>query len=149
LDPVVGATYREQWIDSTKKGESEPWEWVPKDPPHQLEYLWNWFLELHTGRHFDANGPKPISYQDMYSWSRLTERKLGQFELKIIRQMDRRYFYVLRTPDSTTSDKIEDGAKKAEHLVAQALRGMIAPKKKETPGLGALAVPVSGKRKNG
>jgi hypothetical protein len=130
---------RQRWSDAELKGEAKPEEWRLAEIPFQIKYIWHWFLELHTSRHFGPHGPLPITYQDMVSWSMLTERKLGLFEIKVVRQLDQRYFYVLRTPNGAVGEYLDD--KQVERDVAATLRALAGRRKPEGQGLAALPVP--------
>jgi hypothetical protein len=116
-----GITRRQQLQDAEALGRSDGSDWKPEEPPYQLVYIWKWFLELHIGRHFGPHGAEPISYHDMLAWSKLTDRILGPFEIKTIRQLDQRYFYVLRNPDAAGPLDNNQGT---EQQLADALRSM-------------------------
>lgn len=58
------------------------------DFPDDLDYLWEWFLELHSARQSGGFGAAPISYLEMEAWSRLTDRELRDWEARAIRTLD-------------------------------------------------------------
>lgn len=142
---------RQKWIESTKKGDSDLSEWVPEEPPFQIEYVWNWFKELHIGRHFGDNGrPKQISYLDIMAWASVTKRNVLPFDVATFRKLDSRFFYVLRTPDASAPQYLNESA--IEKQVAATLRALAA-RPKQDQGLQALetkkmkplaAIPVPG-----
>lgn len=73
----------------------------------------------------------------------LTERKLSPFEIKLIRQLDQRYFYVLINPNGVVPSKYLD-QKQVDNDVAgmlRALRSMKAPGMVELPKPGPVQVP--------
>lgn len=58
------------------------------DPPSGTEWIWNTFLQLHQARQSTGSGPQPISFTELYSWSRLTGIPLDLYEITAIRTLD-------------------------------------------------------------
>ena len=56
--------------------------------PEFGRYLWEWFVELHSGRSAGMAGPDPISWRDIADWSALTGIKVLPWEVRAIRAMD-------------------------------------------------------------
>lgn len=59
--------------------------------PVNLEHVWNWFWSLHAARTQSANGPNPITYSEIHSWSTLTNTKIRPTEISILRRLDTAY----------------------------------------------------------
>jgi alpha-ketoglutarate-dependent taurine dioxygenase len=59
--------------------------------PENLEHVWNWFWSLHYARTHSANGPNPITYSEINSWSKLTNTKVRPTEINILRRLDTTY----------------------------------------------------------
>jgi hypothetical protein len=60
----------------------------PPPLPSALEYLWNWFQELASGRSGNGFGPDPLSWQEVLSWARLTGRRVSPAEVLVLKQLD-------------------------------------------------------------
>lgn len=56
--------------------------------PHGFEYLWLWYIEVSAGRQSGMNGPNPISWSEIDSWSRMTRRHPQAWEVDIIKMID-------------------------------------------------------------
>ncbi len=39
--------------------------------PQSMEYLWQWFIELHRGRTLNGMGPTRASHQDVLAWQQM------------------------------------------------------------------------------
>lgn len=65
-----------------------PEELALPDFPEELRLVWFKFEEIKRGRSFGMAGPSPISYADMYYWSKLTGWSLKEWEIKIIKRLD-------------------------------------------------------------
>lgn len=59
----------------------------PAFPP-ELGYLWQWFMELHAARTFNAHGPNPITYAEIRSWAILTKARPTPWEVDLLRTLD-------------------------------------------------------------
>ena len=56
------------------------------DLPHELVYLWDWYLEMRTG--------EPLTFTEMYHWAKLTQTELGTWEVDLLRSIDRLFWKV-------------------------------------------------------
>ena len=83
------------------------WQATGRKPPqlnqpelHTLiAYIWGWFTELHACRGSNGYGPSPISYSDMYYWSRLKGIDLRKWEINTICSIDS--IYIQKSQKST------------------------------------------------
>lgn len=57
--------------------------------PLELEYIWNWFLELSSGRTSSGFGPNPLTFPDIAAWARLTRAYPTAAEVKTLLVLDR------------------------------------------------------------
>lgn len=64
--------------------------------PEPLAYLWDWFVEMDRTRTSGVNGPDPLTYPIIESWSRLTGRSPSPLEVETILFLD----VVVRHPDA-------------------------------------------------
>lgn len=98
LDQEVGesgSTLRDNLRQVEKTTGETPEQLIGPDPPdHTVQYLFAWFIELHTGRRITASGLAPLGYDEIYYWQELTGRKLRPYELKIIRLIDNKFLEV-------------------------------------------------------
>lgn len=60
--------------------------------PETLEYIWQFFKELETGRSSGGMSVNPISYPDIDAWSRLKNIVLTPFEVDVIKMIDSVFF---------------------------------------------------------
>lgn len=66
------------WKTTGKK----PKELAEQPPmPEGLEYIWHWFLHVHTS--------SELSYSELKSWSDLTHTRLKAWEVDLIKTLDR------------------------------------------------------------
>lgn len=56
-----------------------------------IAYLWQWFVELHSGRTCSEFGQSPLSYSDIGSWCAMNSIRLDTFELRAIKALDAAY----------------------------------------------------------
>jgi hypothetical protein len=63
---------------------------VPEIPPI-IEYIWEVFIEVSSGRSAGLSGPSPISHQEIHSWSILTGITLTSFEVNLLKKIDSIY----------------------------------------------------------
>lgn len=63
--------------------------------PDEGEHLWKWFWSLSGRRQQGMNGPQPLTYAEIASWSRLTGEILLREEITIITDMDDAYLEAL------------------------------------------------------
>ena len=54
-----------------------------------------WFLELNAARSSNGFGTSPISYGEIMSWKLLVGVELAPWEVKAIREIDRKYIDVM------------------------------------------------------
>jgi hypothetical protein len=94
-----GYTKREelmQVINSTpqdSKAHISAYDQLINEPeiPYCVSHVYDWFWDLHRGRASGFNGPEPISYLDIYSWSVLKSIELRDIEIDILKIMDSIY----------------------------------------------------------
>jgi hypothetical protein len=55
--------------------------------PEELQYLWEWFLELRSGEGM-------LTFTEIRSWSELTKQPLLAWEVDLLRALDRIYWRV-------------------------------------------------------
>lgn len=72
------------------------------DFPDVARHVWDHFLSIHRGRSYGINGPNPISFQDIESWSRLTGWKLSPWEVDAVKRLDVAYL--------SKNEESEDGS---------------------------------------
>lgn len=77
------------------------------EPPEDGEHLWEWFWHLSGHRHQGMNGPQPLTYQDVETWSRMTGTLLLREEVLILMQMDTAFL-------NAVADEHEEQRKRAE-----------------------------------
>lgn len=58
--------------------------------PESCEHVWKWFIELHNSRSGSGFGINPISYSDMYSYFCLINMQPEEWELDLIKLIDRK-----------------------------------------------------------
>ena len=75
-----------------------PEDLVPLPCPESLTYLWNWWAGL-AARRGGGFGPRPISWQDLEAWARLTGIALSPFELEVLSDLEQAYLRI-RAKDS-------------------------------------------------
>jgi hypothetical protein len=56
--------------------------------PDAASHIWSVFLQLHKGRTYGMNGPNPISYDLICSWSALSGITLDYWEIEIMQSLD-------------------------------------------------------------
>jgi hypothetical protein len=57
--------------------------------PTSCEHVWKWFLDLHSSRTSNGFSPDPITYHDMYSYFTLLGMYPEEWELDLLRLIDR------------------------------------------------------------
>jgi len=62
-----------------------------KELPKSVEYLWSSFLSISTGRQMGYSGPLPITFSEIFAWTKLTGNKLLPIELEVIKRLDNLY----------------------------------------------------------
>lgn len=63
--------------------------------PDEGEHVWLWFWSLNHRRQHGMNGPQPLTYAEIASWSRMTGEILLREELAILTDMDDAYLSAL------------------------------------------------------
>lgn len=58
--------------------------------PSSCEHVWKWFIDLHNSRSGSGFGLNPISYSDIYSYFNLIDMKPEEWELDLIKIMDKK-----------------------------------------------------------
>lgn len=84
--------------DHFKQAEKSSGKMVPElhpDPlPRNIEYLWGWFLDLHSSRGSNGAGPNPIGFPDIRFWAELSGERPSPWEVLMIRRLDQIYISV-------------------------------------------------------
>lgn len=70
----------------------QTFEDVPEevDCPIEVEYIWEWFLELDSIRN-NSFSIGPITHQEIESWDRLNKLDIQPFEVRALRAVDKAY----------------------------------------------------------
>lgn len=58
--------------------------------PDPLSYLWEWFMELGSGR-TGGFGPNPLTWEGISAWCDLTGTRLSPWEVRAIKALDCAY----------------------------------------------------------
>jgi hypothetical protein len=58
------------------------------DFPESLQYIWEWFIKLNNTRQ-SGMAASPITYQEILAFCTLYEIKMCQWELDLIKLLDR------------------------------------------------------------
>lgn len=61
-------------------------------------HIWTWFLKLHKTRG-GGFGPAPITYQEIFSWARISKIGITPWEAEQIRKIDDIWFKVQAEKD--------------------------------------------------
>lgn len=56
--------------------------------PAGLEYLWQWFLDLHAARQMGGMGPSALAYSEILAWATLMHRFPRPWEVDVLRDLD-------------------------------------------------------------
>lgn len=51
------------------------------DPPQELMYLWEWFLQLFSGQ--------PLTFSELHAWMQVTRTRVEPWEVEAIRSLER------------------------------------------------------------
>ena len=73
--------------------------------PYCVFHVWEWFWDLHGSRASGFNGPEPISYLDIYSWSVLKNIELRDIEIDILKTMDCTYLNFVHSKTNKKAKK--------------------------------------------
>ena len=58
--------------------------------PSSCEHVWKWFIDLHSSRSSNGFGINPLSYSDTYSYFNLINMQPEEWELDLIKLIDRK-----------------------------------------------------------
>lgn len=86
-----GDTLREHLESVYRQTHKMPEQLKPLELPAALEYIWNWFCELHGGRQYGGFGAMSISYSEIYAWVELTKADPSPWEIGLLKQLDHIY----------------------------------------------------------
>jgi hypothetical protein len=64
------------------------------DFPIELGYLWEWFLEIRSAPRMTMEGAAALSWSDIDTWARLTDREVSPQEVNGLIALD----YAFRNP---------------------------------------------------
>jgi hypothetical protein len=53
-----------------------------------VRYLWDWFLQLNSGRQNNGMGTSPLAYSEILAWSMLMQKPISPFEVLVIKRLD-------------------------------------------------------------
>lgn len=56
--------------------------------PPGAALIFEWFMDLHIARSWHANGPNPISYQEINAYAQLGRWNLAPHHISLLRAMD-------------------------------------------------------------
>lgn len=79
-----GHPLRQHWEAAVRMGRKTLEELEGPPIPPQLDYLFDWLLELDRARDHGMGGPKPFSYPQLESWARLTGREPEPHEVEAL-----------------------------------------------------------------
>lgn len=80
----------------SKQGLEGPEELILPEFPEAFSVVWSKFIELSSSRSQGFDGPMPISYADMYYWSKMTGWKLSKMEVAVVRKLDALWLKAVR-----------------------------------------------------
>lgn len=74
--------------------------------PEAGRLIWEWFHDLGAARSWHTNGPNPISYVDILSYSQVMRWPIRPHEVTAIRELDQAYLnHYYERRDAETSGK--------------------------------------------
>lgn len=59
--------------------------------PESAAYVWDWFLDLNSGRTASMAGLNAISYLEIQAWADITGEQLARWEVVAIKALDRAF----------------------------------------------------------
>jgi len=62
-----------------------------KDIPQEVQYVWNWFKELHNTRSSNGFSANALTYQEILAWATLTGRNPDAWEVQLIKYLDMQF----------------------------------------------------------
>jgi hypothetical protein len=74
------------------------------EPPRLLGYLWVWFCELSSARSSNGYGLNPITFPEIYAWTRLMGVRPTPWETSVLRRMDAAVLSVLNKQSGSEKD---------------------------------------------
>lgn len=94
-----GATLRARLQHVAKVTGKPPKELIGPPVPSDLLHIWQMFLELHAGRSHSANGPHPLSWADIKAWNDLLDRRITEWEARLLKRLDAVWLETARMAD--------------------------------------------------
>ena len=98
-----GHTLKQHLITAWKQTGKKPAELAVPDKPPSVEYLWEYWRELHRCRNNFGWGHMHLTHLEIDAWKRNTKRKLDPWELEAILQVDNAYIASIPPPKSKGS----------------------------------------------
>jgi hypothetical protein len=83
-----GITFRAHLQQVAKTTGRVPEELIGPAFPEHSGHIWTYFLDLHMGRSYSANGPNPLSWADMKAWDEFMHVGLTGWEVRAIKALD-------------------------------------------------------------
>lgn len=83
----VGGSLREALVSVWKQTGVKPDELLEIECPDAMHHIWGWFVTLNSTRSHGMS-INPISFQDIWAWSQLTENEPTPFEVDCITSLD-------------------------------------------------------------
>lgn len=84
--------------------------------PPVVSHVWEWFWALSASRQYGANGPNPISWQELDSWASRSGENPTPEEVKMLRAMDSAWIQAVN--DEARQDRLR------QEGMTQARRGL-------------------------
>lgn len=60
---------------------------MPEINPYSL-YIWDIFMDIHSGRTYGMAGPNPLTWTDILAWCNLNETMLSAWEVGVVKALD-------------------------------------------------------------
>lgn len=79
--------------------------------PEQLNYIWYWFLMLHSNRSSNGFGVNPISYQDMWFYFQIEGVEPESWEIELIKRFDNIYMEYISEQQKKEQQKAKSKSK--------------------------------------
>jgi hypothetical protein len=90
-----GVPEREHLRQVEKQTGRTPLALISPEFPVELEYLWDYFLELSATRPQGYSGPLSITYQEIAAWKDLTGKIVTPMDVEVIKRLDQTYLRVV------------------------------------------------------
>jgi hypothetical protein len=82
---------------------------APARPPHAIEHVWRWFLDL-SARRQAGLAANPISYAELQAWATMTQTLIEPWEARLIMRVDDATLAAMRKkPDKKPMTVATDG----------------------------------------